>query len=400
MLRYRLWDVDLVINRALVYGALAVAMGIVYAAVIGAFAATMSSVSGLWPSLVAAGVVVAIVQPIRTWLQQRVNRFLYGFREEPYAALSRLGRRLQETPTPDDALPAIVEAVAQALRSPGVSIELERDGEYAPTASVGAVAGGDPVIFPLVHQGENVGRLVLNPRAPGERFDERDMRLLADLAGQASAVVHAVRLSAELRRSRELTVAAREEERRRLRRDLHDGLGPALAAVVLELDAARAAVAIDPAAADALLLRLRGQAQEAIAEIRRLVDGLRPPALDELGLAGSIRQHADALGAVVDAPESLPPLPAAVEVAAYRIALEGMTNAARHAPGCGCVVRLRVDDGLEVEVSDDGTGLERDASPGVGLASMRDRAAELGGTLDIESTGLGTRMLARLPLPA
>lgn len=399
ILRYRLWDIDVLINRALVYGALAVLMGVVYAAVIGAFATLLNAETGLWPSLAAAGVAVALVQPARAWLQRRVNRVLYGDRDEPYAALSRLGRRLEETPTPEDALGVIVETVAQALRLPAVAIELEHGGTFAPAASVGDPARGAGETLPLVHRGELVGRLVVHPRAGGEELGQRDLRLLGDLARQAGAAVHAVRLTAELRRSREHTVAAREEERRRLRRDLHDGLGPTLAGIVLKLDGVRSLVSSDPVMAEEQLLELRANAQDAIAEIRRLVYELRPPALDELGLVGSLRERAATLGARIEAPDRLPALPAAVEVAAYRIALEGMTNAARHAQASECVVRLSLGGALEVEVSDDGCGIAPGTRPGIGLVSMRERASELGGTLDVGPAGRqGTRIRARLPL--
>jgi signal transduction histidine kinase len=215
-----------------------------------------------------------------------------------------------------------------------------------------------------------------------------------------------VRLTADLQHSRERLVTAREEERRRIRRDLHDGLGPALASLTLKLDAARNLLARDPATAEALLLELKTQTQTAIADIRRLVYGLRPPALDELGLVSAIREHAarnvsaDSLRVSVEAPESLPPLPAAVEVAAYRIALEALTNVARHAQAKNCTVALTIKEDLRLEISDDGVGLPPGHRLGVGLTSMRERAEELGGTCIIERRAAsGTRVSATLPLP-
>jgi signal transduction histidine kinase len=199
-------------------------------------------------------------------------------------------------------------------------------------------------------------------------------------------------------------VTAREEERRRLRRDLHDGLGPALATQTLKLEAARELLRSDPDHADALLSDLIGQSQTALADIRRLVYALRPPALDELGLVGALRaqaapyQHAG-VAVSVEAPEPLPPLPAAVEVAAYRIAQEALTNVARHARARTCVVRLRLDDALCLEVQDDGCGMQPDRRSGVGVQSMRARASELGGTWSAEALASGgTRVRARLPL--
>jgi signal transduction histidine kinase len=250
--------------------------------------------------------------------------------------------------------------------------------------------------------------------------------LLEDLARHAEVAVHAVRLTADLQRSRERLVATREAERRRLRRDLHDGLGPTLASQALKLDAARKLVRRKPEDAEELLSRLKDQTQDTVGDVRRLVYGLRPPALDDLGLVAAVRQQAESHGFVVagfsgdtekeaagedglvsfslEVLEDLPPLSAAVEVAAYRIAQEALTNVARHAQAKTCHVRLSVDQArgmLELEVRDDGTGMTEGRRAGVGLSSMRERAEELGGTLAIESGPEGgTCVLACLPLPA
>ena len=217
---------------------------------------------------------------------------------------------------------------------------------------------------------------------------------------------HAVRLTADLQHSRERLVAACEEERRRLRRDLHDGLGPALAGLTLKIETARnRLVRLDPAA-DALFADLVARTQAAVADIRRLVYALRPPALDELGLAGALREVAaqyksSGLRIVFEAPCSLPALPAAVEVAAYRIGQEALANVVRHAGARSCVLRLELDQtALCLEVLDDGRGLPAGQRSGVGLASMQERAAELGGSCTVESVPSGgTRVHARLPLP-
>ena len=221
-------------------------------------------------------------------------------------------------------------------------------------------------------------------------------------------------------------MAAREEERRRLRRDLHDGLGSRLAALNLQATALRGLIARDPAAAGAAVGELRAEIRAAIADIRRVVYDLRPPALDEVGLVAAIRQRAarcslddhatgwggadrdtPAVRVVVEAPEALPPLPAAVEVAAYRIVEEALTNMVRHSGGRSCMVRLVVAGDLCLEVMDDGTGLPAThweaagTGGGLGLRSMRERAAEVGGTCDIASIlEGGTRVRARLPLQA
>ena len=189
-----------------------------------------------------------------------------------------------------------------------------------------------------------------------------------------------------------------------MHRDLHDGLGPQLASLTLTIAAARELIRHDVDAADLLLKELAKHTQAAIADIRRVVYALRPPALDDLGLVLALRERAASYSQVglqitLDAPEQLPPLPAAVEVAAYRIVQEALTNVVRHAQARSCVVRLTLGDALDVEISDDGVGLPAGSRAGVGLLSMRDRTAELGGRWRIESTpARGTRISAQLPL--
>ncbi len=215
-----------------------------------------------------------------------------------------------------------------------------------------------------------------------------------------------------LRQSRETLVVAREDERRRLRRDLHDGLGPSLAAMTVKLGVARLQVRADPAATEALLDEITGETQAAIAEVRRLASALRPPALDEVGLVEAIRRRADSFvvepgltGASpridVVGPAELPSLSAAAEVAAYRIAVEAMTNVVRHAAAQTCRVTIGVGETLDLEIVDDGAGLPPGWRMGIGTAAMRERAAELGGRCTIERRpGGGTRVDASLPLSA
>jgi two-component system, NarL family, sensor kinase len=406
ILRHRLYDIDLVINRSLVYGALSACVVGVYVAVVGLFGSLIGERMRLAASLVATGLVAVGFAPLRQRLQRTVNRLLYGQRDDPYAVVAALGHRLEATVAPEAVLPSVVEALAGALKLPYVAIELA--GEDRPAASHGHLRG-QPVRFPLVYQGEVVGQLTVGPRAPGEALAAADLQLLEDLAGQVGVAVHAVRLTADLQRSRQRLVSAREEERRRLRRDLHDGLGSALAGLALQVGTARAVLGSDPTGADAQLARLECGIQALLVDIRRLVYALRPPALDELGLVGALRQQAATFATAPDAPlqvqvdaaDELPPLPAAVEVAAYRIATEAITNVSRHAHARTCTIRLVLDGNLQLEVRDDGAGLPTGYKTGIGLASMRERAAELGGSCTIQpGPAGGTRVLARFPLPA
>lgn len=408
--RYRLYDIDLVINRTLVYGVLTAAVAGVYVLVVGGLGVLFQAQGSVALSLLGVGIVALVVQPVRDRLQRAVNRLMYGpGRDDPYMALSRLGQRLEGTLAPEAILPNIVEVVAQTLKLPYVAIALARPSdslsstETFPVVAAYGSSTPDSLRLPLVYQSETIGALIVGPRA-GERFSSADLRLLDDLARQAGMAVHAVRLTADLQRSREQLVAAREEERRRLRRDLHDGLGSQFAALHLRADTLRALIPTAPAEAEAVAIELRDEIRAAVADIRRLVYELRPPALDELGLAGAMRAlaaqrtSANGLHVIIDAPEPLPPLPAAVEVAAYRIVQEALTNVVRHARAHTCRIRLALADDLRLEIKDDGIGLPIHYLTGVGLRSMRERAAELGGTCAVETAGEGgARVLACLP---
>jgi signal transduction histidine kinase len=408
ILRHRLFDIDLLINRTLVYTLLTVVLGGTYIGVVAAARLLLQRRATAGVSVAATALVAVLFAPLRSWLQQRTDRLLYGDRHDPHAALSRLGRRLEATMQPEAVLPSLVETVAESLRLPYVAVRVDTGQDTAESTVDHGHLVGEPLCLPLVHQGQPVGELVLGPRTPGEGFSAADRRVLAELAAQAGVAVHAIRLTAELQQSRARLVAAREEERRRLRRDLHDGLGPTLAGVVLGLETA-GNLLDGQAPTDqtrALLERLRDETQGAIAGIRRLVYGLRPPALDDLGLVAALQtqavtlgQGSDAMMVSVEADGDLTTLPAAVEVAAYRIVLEAVTNATRHAHAQHCRVRLRPNGTLQIKVSDDGVGLRPGWHAGVGVTSMRERAVELGGTLRMEpAAGGGTVITASLPV--
>lgn len=403
ILRYRLYDIDILINRTLVYGTLSAGVVGLYVLLVGALGALFQSGGNLAIAFLATGLAALLIQPLRARLQRGVNRLMYGERDDPYAVLSRLSQQLKTTLAPAAVLPNIAEAIAQALKLPYVALALAHDSQLEIAAAYGR-PDGEPLQLPLVYQAETVGQLLVAPRAPGEVFTPAEWRLLEEIAVHAGAAAHTVRLTADLRRSRERLVTAREEERRRLRRDLHDGLGPQLASLTLTLAAARALLRHDADAADRLLQEIAIHTQAAIADIRRVVYDLRPPALDDLGLVVALHEQAAryrqaGLQITIDGPDTLPPLSAAVEVATYRIVQEALTNVVRHAQAHTCAVRLTLDDALTVDVSDDGVGLPPGSRAGVGLTSMRERAAELGGTWRIESVpGRGTRIHARLPL--
>lgn len=403
-------SLDRILNRSIVYGTLTGGIVLTYAASVVLLRALLPGETPYAVALLSTGAGALVALPLRDRLQRIVNRLMYGDRDDPYRAIARLGEQLETSIGSEDVLEVIVGTVAQALRLPYAAIELA-DASDGPLAAVHGTQPPDSATLlrlPLVYRGDAIGHLLLAPRSPGETFGDADLRLLGDLARQAGPAVQAVQLTGDLRRSRERLVTALEEERRRLQRDLHDGLGPTLAGALMKLEAARTRLDASPGEADRLLGELAADTRRTIEEVRRLTYDLRPPALDQLGLVGALRERAaefgtaraEALDIGIEAPSDLPPLPAAVEVAAYRIGLEALTNVARHSGARHATLRLAVVDGaLDVEVVDDGCGIDAGGHLGVGHRSMRERAEELGGWLELGEAGTsGARVHARIPL--
>ncbi len=452
ILKYRLYEIDIFINRTLVYGALTVCIVGTYVLVVGYLGAVFQTRGNLAVSIFAAGLVAVMFQPLRERLQRIVNRLTYGERDDPYRVLSRLGRRLEATISPEAVLPAIVEDIARALRLPQVAIwladgdtlrlgaahgkvpaslsvqdagavealrhatdvtqpeDLDSSGEYGAVIT----GGGVGLILPLTHQGEFVGALCLAPRGPSEGFSPADRRLLRDLAIQSSAAAHEVQLTVALRssledlqRSRERLVEAQEEERRRIQRDLHDGLGPVLASMRLRLEACLDLAERTAAPLSGDLERLYELVGEATGDVRRLVYDLRPPVIDQLGLVPAVKQHCERFERETGIKTELATaselyVPAAAEVTVFRVVQEALVNVQKHAQASQVVVQLeREDELLLVGITDDGAGLSANggAGEGTGLLSMRERAELLGGTLNLNSRlGGGTDLLARIPV--
>jgi signal transduction histidine kinase len=413
VMRYRLWDIDLVVNRTLVYGSLTAIVVAIYVLIVGGLGAIFQTQGSLLVSLFATGLIAVFFQPVRARVQQGVNRLVYGERDDPVTALSRLGKRLEATLAAEDVLPTLVENVAEILKLPYTAIGLEGNMGYQIVAEYG-IPTDEVVEFPLVYHAENIGRLLVAPRSPTESFNPADMQLLSNIANQAGAALHGMQLTMDLRRSQQQLVSTREEERRRLRRDIHDGLGPSLAAYMLSIGSARALLPENPETADQLLAKLETDLESTLKEIRRLVYNLRPPELDQLGLVGAITRYAaqfgngvgpesqskaDGLVINIRASESLPSLSAAVEAAAYRITQEAVSNVVRYAHARNCELFLDFTDALLLTISDDGIGMPIPVEAGVGMSSMRERAFELGGTCKVISApGSGTRIEVILPM--
>jgi len=397
------------LDRSSVHGLLTIGILVLYAASAVVLRALLPENLPYAVALLATGAGALLALSLRNRLQQTLDRGMYGDRGDPYRAITRLGTQLEASIDAEGVPAIVVETVASALRLPYAAIELE--GGDIPAVSHGRLPEDLPpdalLRLPVVHRGTSSGWLVLAPRSANEGFDAADLQLLSDLARQAGPIIEAARLAADLRGSRLRLVTAREEERRRLRRDLHDGVGPALAGTLLKMEAARATLAERPEGAAVALAEVASATRRVIDEVRRVTYDLRPPALDELGLVGALREQAAAFaggptGALrieIQVPADLPPLPAATEVAAYRIGVEALTNVVRHSGARRAEIMIGVQgQALLLQVRDDGRGFEN-GSAGVGLPSMRERAEELRGSLEITpADDRGTLVRALLPL--
>lgn len=402
VVRHRLLDLQVVVRRTLLFAALTGVVVAVFVVTTTALSPLLES--GPLPVAVAAALVAVGLTPVREVLQRGVDRLVYGHRHDPLRAVASLGRDVAEQ---DDArlVPQVLRTVAAAVRSPHVVL-LDSDGE--PTASAGSPADGDPLRLPLQVGGRTVGGLLVSPRTARDAWSSQDRELLGLLAHQVAVVVHTARLNAELAGSRDHVLAATAAERQRLHQELHDGLGPALSGIALGLEAAEASLARAPGRTTELLARLRAETQTAGREVRRLVQGLRPAALDRQGLGTALTafvdnlRHVGRLDVGLVLPEALPPLAPDADAAAYRIVTEAVTNVVRHSGASTCQVIVTVDPaGLRLVVEDDGNGLPVQPRNGVGLASMRRRAAEFGGTWSAgPREGGGTRIEVVLPVAA
>ncbi|HWU22468.1 MAG TPA: sensor histidine kinase, partial [Nocardioides sp.] len=394
-----LYDLRRAASRGTVWLLMTVVMIAVYAAVALTASAMAAEPGSWWPQVLAAAAATLVVVPVRDWVQRRVNRIVYGRALEPYEVLAGLGARLEGLADPG-------RVIADAARMIQTELDLEdvavrrTDGTLLTGA---ASAHPATTTVPLRAFAGPVGSLEF--RSPGRELSARERRLVDDLARPLGSAVHALALRETVEQARERLVLAREEERRRLRRDLHDGIGPTLAGLTLKVRTAATLLPRDADRAGSMLAEIGEEIRLTVTEVRRVVEGLRPPTLDELGLVDSCTQAVRSLlrdstiALVVEEDPALPPLPAAVEVAAYRIVLEAVTNVVRHGDARNCHVRFGCADGtLTVTIEDDGIGMAEPPRTGTGLTSMSERAGELGGELTVTS-GAGLTVQARLPVP-
>ncbi len=409
MLFYNLFDIGMVLRRALVYGGLTLGVGVLYGLLVALAGLLSLEGDNLLVSLVATGTVALLFGPLRARLQRGVNRLLYGQRSEPYRVVADLTERLGGLLEPARVFPVTVETVATALKLPYADIVL---GSEPSTVARYGKAGAKTEDFPLAYANKKLGHLSVSPR-PGEpQLSRTDRLLLTDLARQVSVSAHAFLLAADLERSRLHLVSAREEARRTLGNDLHDSVGHALAGLVRRAENAREVLEADPKRAAVLLAELADGGRSVARHVRGLAHQLHPPELELLGLVGAVQEvvtATDAVRVTLAAPD-LPRLPAALEVAILYTVQEALYNVVRHARAQNCRVRLTLRRDialgaplapvLELEIADDGCGLTPNDRPGLGLCSVQARAAELGGRCLIETSAEGgTRVLTQLPCP-
>jgi signal transduction histidine kinase len=395
VLRYGMLGIEFVLRRGLVYVALT-------GAVLGIYLLLAAAAGSQLTGHPAAGVITAAVvavglTPLRDRLQIAVDRLVYGERGDPLRAVLRMGDDVATSSDPDELLPTVLATVMRAVRAPAAVVEAT-DGRLL--ATCGVPADGDAL--PLLVGGVDVGVLRVTRRTPNEQYAEQDRLLLTALAQQVAVVVRAQELAEALEAERDRVLSATGAERSRLRRDLHDGLGPSLSGLGLGLEAVQSALThYDTHTATLVLQRLHAETGTAVTEVRRILDDLRPSALDDVGLISALRRQVDAASSEVPVMLELGDvagLSSELETVVYRIVQEALTNAVRHAGAERITLRCDVSDGrIALEVADDGAGFAGPRVGGLGLGSMRHRANAVGGTLTITSGPAGTTVRADLP---
>ncbi|MFF0433753.1 sensor histidine kinase [Streptomyces sp. NPDC004327] len=401
--RERTWVLDRAGRRILTTLVLTFVLFLVYAT--GAFVLSYFVPGSTTPKTAliatAALLVGILLRPTAHAAARLVDRYYYGGRAQPYQAVRQLADQLGHALDPGDMPRLLCDTVVHTLRLPGARLVIST--KHGPRE---LARRGDPgtaqETFPLVYQGNDIGHLLVPPRHGELALDDQDREAVRLLADHSAPAIASLRLYEELQTSREQIVLAREEERRRLRHDLHDGLGPALSGLRLQVDAVRAAIPAEPKALRSLTAVSEGIGR-AIDELRRITVGLAPAALDHADLPRALQRLAEQLGRTVRItvalrPDPFPKLPAAVEVAVYRIAAEALNNTVRHAHADRAEATVVLaDSAVTVEVLDNGDGIGRERGEGVGLRSMADRAEELGGTFELVNTGVGTLVRAVMP---
>ena len=415
MLKHNLYDIDLIINKTITYGALAALITAIYVIVVVVIGAFIGVTEGV--SLLATAVVAVAFQPIRRRAQQIANRLVYGERATPYEVLSRFSEHVGETYSGEDILVRMARLLAEGTGATSAVVWLRVGDEVRPVASWptnGAIASAIPFMadeppvvdgatasIPVRHQRELLGLLTVT-KPPNESLSPVEEKLVTDLAGQAGLVLANFKLIEDLRASRQRLVAAQDAERRRLERNLHDGAQQQLVALAVRLRLARTTASKDLAEADRMLEQLEGDVTDVLENLRELARGVYPPLLADQGLAAAIEAQArrSPVPVRVEA-DGIGRYPQELETAVYFCTLEALQNAAKYAQANEVAVSLLEDHGeLVLSIRDDGVGFDRAATQlGAGLQNMADRLAALGGTLTVRSRpGAGTTIEGRVPV--
>jgi signal transduction histidine kinase len=416
ILKYRLFDIDVVINRTLLYGLLAAIVSALYVGIVVGLGALAGSQGSLPLSILATAVIALAFHPLRERARRFVNRLVYGKRATPYEVLSEFGERLAGSYATEDVLPRLARVVGEGVGATRAAVWLRVGSELRPEAvwpaeeampkplalvGDGLPSFGDDQAFEVRHQGDLLGAVTVTP-APGQPITGTGEKLVEDLAAQAGLILRNVRLIEELRESRQRIVAAQDQERRRLERDIHDGAQQQLVALAVRLNLAKSLAAKEaPKVAD-LIEGIKGETQDALENLRDLARGIYPPLLADKGLAAALESQARKVPVPVTVePNGIGRYRQEAEAAAYFCVLEALQNVAKYAEASSATIRLGQEDGdLIFAVSDDGRGFDPEVTPsGSGLQNMRDRVDALGGSVDVASSpGRGTTVTGRIPV--
>jgi len=413
ILKYHLYDIELVISRTVVFGVLAAFITVVYVAIVIGVGTAIGSRGNAVLSGIAAAVVALAFQPVRRWAQRLANRLVYGQRATPYEVLSAFSERLADADSVDDVLPRMARLVAEGTGSALVRVWIRVGGEFRAVAAspeIGTAHASVPdasdlpdEVFQVRHQGEALGAITVAV-TPNEPMTAEQRRLTADVASQAGLVLRNVTLVEDLRASRVRLVAAQDEERRKLERNIHDGAQQQLVALAVKQRLAASLVGRDDERVRSMLQQLHEETTAALEELRDLARGIYPPLLADKGLAAALEAQARKSPVPVTVePDGIGRYPQDAEAAVYFSCLEALQNVAKYANATSATVRLAAGDGeLRFEVLDNGRGFDPDATGlGTGLQGMADRLAALGGEVGIRSApGVGTTVPGRIPAEA
>jgi signal transduction histidine kinase len=416
ILRYHLYDIDVLLGKAIVYGVLGAFITVVYVVVVVVIGAIFGPTEGL--ALIATAIVAVAAHPVRERARHAANRFVYGNRATPYEVLSGFSESVAAAYAGEDILPRMARLLAEGTGATRATVWLRVRSDLRPGATWPTASDPDPPkplvdgqlpLFPganaavaVRHGDELLGALTVS-KPPRDPIRPEEEKLIAELGVQAGLVLNNFRLIEDLRSSRQRLVAAQDEERRRLERNLHDGAQQQLVALAVKVRLAESLIGKDDEQRRALQA-IQDDAQEALDNLRETARGIYPPLLADQGLQTALEAHARRTALPVtfefDGVERYPP---DVEAAIYFFVLEALQNVAKYADASSVTIRLREWEGdIDVSVIDDGRGFDPEATPlGMGLQNMSDRLAALGGRLEIKSVpGRGTNVFGRVPIPA